>query len=70
VKDELMFLLQKNRTYGQALSRPIVQPIIQGFLEFKPPKLLSGSFKISLDRLRKFMKANLGWSFRASITTM
>jgi hypothetical protein len=63
-----MFLLQKIKTYGQALFRPIVQPIIQGFLEFKPPELLSGSFKISLDRSKKFMKANLGWSFIASTT--
>jgi hypothetical protein len=35
-----MFLLQKIRAFGQALFGPIVQPIIQGFLEFKAPKLL------------------------------
>jgi disulfide oxidoreductase YuzD len=28
---------------------------------------LSGSFKVSLEWLRKFMKAKLGWSFRTTI---
>jgi len=32
VRDELMSLVQKIRAFGQALSGPIVQPIIQSFL--------------------------------------
>jgi hypothetical protein len=32
VRDKLMSLVQKIRTFGQALSGPIVQPIIQSFL--------------------------------------
>jgi hypothetical protein len=61
-----MSLLQKIRVSRQALSRPIVQPIIQGFLEFKAPKPLSGSFEVSLEWFKKFMKAKLGWSFRVA----
>ncbi len=34
-----MFLLQKIKAFGQAFSRPIIQPIIQGFLEFKALEL-------------------------------
>jgi len=67
VKDEFMSLLQNIKAYGQTLSGPIVQLIIQGFLEFKALELLNGSFKVSLEWSRKFMKAKLGWSFRAVI---
>jgi hypothetical protein len=35
VKDEIMSLLSKIKSFEQAFFRPIVQPIIQGFLEFK-----------------------------------
>jgi hypothetical protein len=49
VRDELMSLLQKIRTSRQALSRPIVQPIIQSFLELKVLKLLNGSFKVLVE---------------------
>jgi hypothetical protein len=55
-----MSLLQKIKAFGQTLYRPIVQPIIQGFFEFKALKILSGSFKVSLEWSRKFMKAKLG----------
>jgi hypothetical protein len=57
MRDELMFLLQNIRAFGQTLSKPIVQPIIQGFFEFKTLELLSGSLKVSLEWSRKFMKA-------------
>jgi len=66
MRDEFMSLLQKNKAFGQALFGPIVQPIIQGFLELKTPKLLSGSFKVSLDWSRKFMKTKLGWLLKAT----
>jgi hypothetical protein len=39
----------------------------QGFLEPKAPKLISDSFKVSLDWLRNFMKTKLGWLFRTII---
>jgi hypothetical protein len=55
-----MSLLQKIKAFGQAFSRPIVQPIIQGFLELKALELLSGSFKVSLEWSIKFMKAKVG----------
>ncbi len=64
MRDELMSLLQKIRAFGQAIFGPIVQPIIQGFLEFKARKLLSGSFKVSLDWSKKFMKTKLGWPLK------
>ncbi len=65
-----MSLLQKMKAFGQALFGLIVQPIIQSFLDLKVPELLSGSFKVSLEWSRKFMKAKLGWSFRMTTTTI
>jgi hypothetical protein len=60
VRDELMSLLQKIRTSKQALFGPIVQPIIQNFLELKVLEIINGSFKVSLQWFGKFMKAKLG----------
>jgi hypothetical protein len=65
-----MSLLQNIKAFGQALSGPIIQPIIQSFIEFKTLELLSGSFKVSLEWSRKLMKAKLGWSFKTTITTV
>ncbi len=52
-----MSLLQKIITSRQAHFEPIVQPIIQNFLEFK---VLELPFKVSLEWSRKFMKTKLG----------
>jgi hypothetical protein len=67
VRDELMSLLQKIITSRQARFEPIVQPIIQNFLELKVLELQSGPFKVSLEWSRKFMKTKLGWSFKVAI---
>ncbi len=67
MRDELMSLLQKIITSRQARFEPIVQPIIQNFLELKVLELQSGPFKVSLEWSRKFMKTKLGWSFKVAI---
>ena len=57
--EELCDLLLQMRENGQSLNAGIIQPIILGFLKARAPEVLEGTFKVSMDWTRKFIKKQL-----------
>ena len=65
LSQELCQLLLKMRDAVQALNVEVVQPIIQGFIIAREPKVLE-KCPVSLHWTRTFMKTHLKWSYRCA----
>ncbi len=69
----MVTMLQKMKEAPQPLAISIVQPILNGMIEFLTPNVICDTkpsgFKVTREWTRQFMKHYMNWTFRASIIT-